>query len=132
MPEITLEGARLILDGWLESAVSLFVGVEGQPGGVRGRFKVLALTDGGVELKAETGDAGLLIDLLSYETVVSYREPREYVDREEYKEWVAAMSESERMTSCLSFAFSVRVEGPPPFEPLSVPMGKVVMIELAQ
>ena len=51
---------------------------------------------------------------------------------QEYKAWISTLSDSETLTSCLGFSFSVRVSGPPPLEDLFIPIGKVVLIELAR
>jgi hypothetical protein len=132
MTTITLEEARLIIKLWAESSALLLVGTSEQPGDVLGRFSVVETTDGGVLLRSVGGDTQFSLDLSHYETTCSYSEPREYSETEEYKGWISTVSDSEKLTSCLGFSFCVRFTGPPPLEDLLVPVGKVVLIELAR
>jgi hypothetical protein len=132
MTTITLEEARLIIKRWAESSALLLVATSEQPGDVIGRFSVVEITDGGVLLRSVGGDTQFSLDLSHYETTCSYSEPREYSETEEYKGWISTLSDSEKLTSCLGFSFCVRVTGPPPLEDLWVPVGKVVLIELAR
>jgi hypothetical protein len=132
MTTITLEEARLIIKRWAESSALLLVATSEQPGDVIGRFSVVEITDGGVRLRSVGGDTQFSLDLSHYETTCSYSEPREYSETEEYKGWIATQSDPEKLTSCLGFSFCVRVTGPPPLEDSWVPVGKVVLIELAR
>jgi hypothetical protein len=132
MTTITLEEARLIIKLWAESSALLLVGTSEQPGDVLGRFSVVETTDGGVLLRSVGGDTQFSLDLSHYETTCSYSEPREYSETEEYKGWISTVSDSEKLTSCLGFSFCARFTGPPPLEDLLVPVGKVVLIELAR
>jgi hypothetical protein len=132
MTTITLEEARLIIKRWAESSALLLVATSEQPGDVIGRFSVVETTDGGVLLKSVGEDTQFSLDLSHYETTCSYSEPREYSETEEYKGWISTPSDSEKLTSCLGFSFCVRVAEPPPLEDLFVPVGKVVLIELAR
>jgi len=131
MTTITLEEARLIIKRWVESSALLLVGTSEQPGDVIGRFSVVETTDGGVLFRSVRGDTRFSLDLSLYKTTCSYSEPREYSETEEYKGWIATLSDSEKLTSCLGFSFCVLVSGPPPLEDLWVPVGRVVLIELA-
>jgi hypothetical protein len=131
MTTITLEEARLIIKRWAESSALLLVATE-QPGEFIGRFSVVETTDGDVLFRSVGGDTQFSLDLSHYETTCSYSEPREYSETEEYKGWISTQSDPEKLTSCLGFSFCVRVAGPPPLEDLFVPVGKVVLIELAR
>ena len=131
MTKITLEEARLIIKRWAESSALMLVATSEQPGDVVGRFSVAETTDGGVLLRSVRGDTQFSLDLSHYETACTYSEPREYTETEEYKGWISTVSDSEKLTSCLGFSFCVRVVGPPPLEVSLVPVGKVVLIELA-
>jgi len=131
MTAITLEEARLIIKRWAESSALLLVATSEQPVDVLGRFSVAETTDDGVLLRSVRGDTQFSLDLSHYKTTCSYSEPREYSETEEYKGWISTISDSEKQTSCLGFSFCVLVTGPPPLEDLLVPVGKVVLIELA-
>ena len=131
MTTITLEEARLIIKRWVESSALLLVGTSEQPGDVIGRFSVVETTDRGVLLRSVGGDTQFSLDLCHFETTCSYSEPREYSETEEYKGWISTISDPEKLTSCLGFSFCVLVSGPPPLEDLWVPVGRVVLIELA-
>jgi hypothetical protein len=132
MTKITLEEARLIIKRWAESSALLLVATSEQPADVVGRFSVAETTDGGVLFRSVRGDTQFSLDLVHYETTCSYSEPREYSETEEYKGWIATVSDSEALTSCLGFSFCVRVIAPPPLEDLFVPVGRVVLIEFAR
>jgi hypothetical protein len=131
MTTITLEEARLIIKRWAESSALLLVATSEQPGDVIGRFSVVEITDGGVLFRSVGGDTQFSVDLSFSEITCSYSEPREYSETEEYKGWISTLSDSEKLTSCLGFSFCVLVTGPPPLEDLLIPVGKVVLIELA-
>ena len=131
MTRITLEEARIIIGRWVESSALLLVGTSEQPGDVLGRFSVVETNDDGVLFRSVGRDTQFSIDLSSFEITCSYSEPREYSGTQEYKAWISTLSDSETLTSCLGFSFCVRVTGPPPLEDLLVPVGKVVLIELA-
>ena len=131
MTEITLEEARLIINRWAESSVLLLTATSGQPADVIGRFSVAEITEGGVLFKSVRGDTQFSLDLSSYEITCSYSEPREYSGTEEYKGWISTVSDPDKLTSCLGFSFCVLVIGPPPQEDLLIPVGKVVLIEIA-
>ena len=130
MTTITLEDARLIIKRWVESSALLLVGTSEQPGNVFGRFSVVETTDGGVLFKSVGGDVQFSLDLSFSEITCSYSEPREYSQTEEYKAWIATVSDPEQLTSCLVFSFCGCVTAPN-LEDLLVPVGKVVLIELA-
>ncbi len=132
MTRITLEEARLIIARWVESSALLLVATSEQPGDVIGHFLVVETNDDGVLFSSVGGDTRFSIDLSSFEITCSYSEPREYSETPEYKAWISTLSDTETLTSCLGFAFLVRVSGPPPLEDLFIPMGKVVLIELAR
>ena len=132
MTTITIEEAHLIIKRWVESSALLLVATSEQPGEFIGRFSVVETTDGGVLFRSVGGDTQFSLDLSQYETTCSYSEPREYSETEEYKGWIATQSDPEKLTSCLGFSFCVRLTGPPPLEDLFVPVGKVVLIELAR
>jgi hypothetical protein len=132
MTTITLEEAHLIIKRWAESSALLLVATSEQPGDVIGRFSVVETNDDGVLFRSVGGDSQFSIDLSSFEITCSYSEPREYSETQEYKAWISTISDSETLTSCLGFSFSVRVSGPPPLEDLFIPIGKVVLIELAR
>ena len=132
MTTITLEEALLIIKRWAESSALLLVATSEQPGEVIGRVSVVETTDGGALFRSVGGDTQFSLDLIHYETTCSYSEPREYSETEEYKGWISTQSDPEKLTSCLGFSFCVRVTGPPPLEDLLVPVGKVVLIELAR
>src|SRR3984957_16459598 len=131
MTTITLEEAHLIIRRWAELSALLLVATSEQPGDVLGRFSVVETTAGGVLFRSVGGDTQVSLDLSHYETTCSYSEPREYSETKEYKGWISTLSDSEKLTSCLGFSFCVSVSGPPPLEDLFVPVGKVVLIELA-
>lgn len=132
MTSITLEEAHLIIKRWTESSALLLVATSGQPVNVIGRFSVAETTDGGLLFRSVRGDTQFSVDLSFSEITCSYSEPREFSETEEYKAWIATQSDSEQLTSCLGFSFCVCVTGPPPMQDLLVPVGKVVLIELAQ
>jgi hypothetical protein len=96
-----------------------------------GRFSVAEITEGGVLFKSVRGDTQFSVDLSSYEITCSYSEPREYSGTEEYEGWISTASDPDKLTSCLGFSFCVLVIGPPPQEDLLIPVGKVVLIEIA-
>jgi hypothetical protein len=131
MTKITLEEAGLIIKRWAESSALLLVATSEQPGDVRGRFSVVEITDGGVLFRSVGGDTQFSIDLSFPEIICSYSEPREFSETEEYKGWISTVSDPEKPTSCLGFSFSVLVTGPPALEDLLIPIGKVVLIEIA-
>ena len=114
-----------------ESSALLLVATSEQPVDLLGRYTVVETTDGGVLFRSVGGDTQFSLDLSHYETACTYSEPREYTETEEYKGWISTVSDSEKLTSCLGFSFCVRVIGPPPLEVSLVPVGKVVLIELA-
>jgi hypothetical protein len=134
MTKITLEEAQLIIKRWAESSALLLVATSEQPADVVGRYSVVETTDSGALFRSVRGDTQFSLDLSHYETTCSYSEPREYSETEEYKGWISTVSDSEALTSCLGFSFCVRVSGPPPLrlEDLFLPVGKVVLIELAR
>jgi hypothetical protein len=119
----------LIISSWAESSALLFVASAEQPGDVLGRFFITEATDDGVRLEAANGITRLRLDLSSFETTCSYFEPREFSEREDSKHWVSTLSESEKLTSGLSFSFFVRYQGPPPMEDLLVPVGTIVLFD---
>jgi hypothetical protein len=130
MTTITPEEARLIIKRWAESSALLLVGTSEQPVDVLGRFSVVETTDGAVLFRSVGGDTQFSVDLSFSEITCSYSEPREFSETEEYKGWISTLSDSEKLTSCLGFSFRARYR-PPPLEDLLIPIGKVVLIELA-
>lgn len=102
MATISFDDAMLILERWREGSTSLFVATSEQPSEFQSRASVTELTDGGVLLTAPEGGAQFRVNFLSsLEISCWYFEPREFEEREEYKAWVASLSEGERLASAL-------------------------------
>jgi hypothetical protein len=130
MTTITLEEARLIINRWAESSALLLVATSELPVNLIGRFLVVETTGDRLLFRSLRGDVQFSLDLFAFELTCSYSEPREYSGAPEYEAWIATQPDPDKLTSCLRFSFSGLLTGP--LEEILVPMGKVVLIELAR
>lgn len=131
MATITFDEAMLILKRWYDESTSLFVATSEQPSEFRSRASVTELTAGGVLLTAPEGVGQFRVNFLSsLEISCWYFEPREFEGREECKEWVASLSDGEKLASTLGFSFAIRFVSKA--GELNVPLGKTVFMEIVE
>ncbi len=123
----TSEEALLILRGWQERAVPIFIEASMFGASFRLKGTVSEIRDGGVLLIAEDGMSSLSFSLNDPETCFLYGEPRQFSE----SHWFSTAPETARCSSALSIAFPLRVRASA-LHALPSTTEKVFLIELPE